>query len=127
LSATRVNATDQTLILDSPPSHSMSTTLYFPTAYQGGASDPETYVNPFALKIEIGKIHFDHADFIPNPGVTDPRDYIGSNFTLRLTSAGKTAYEMTNVWIPQDGHGGTLSVSKDTATGYDYVAYTKVA
>jgi hypothetical protein len=116
---THQNAMGSTLVLDKPPSHELAVPIVFPT----GAPAPNVHdaVYPFDLKIELGKLKFDHADLIPNPPGMHPDE--GDNSTLRLTQAGKTVYQLTNVLVPQDGYGGKLSVGTDSATGYNFVEY----
>jgi hypothetical protein len=67
----------------------------------------------------------DQQGLAPN---TPPEGATASYYTLRLSQAGKAVYDLSNVILPANtvnGLDGTLSVGRDAATGYDYVAYTR--
>ncbi len=110
-----------TLILDKPPAHSMSNPIVLPPPIPPLGAPPIG----FSLRIELGGLHFDHADFIP----TAPGSSTGD---LRLTNHGVTVYDMTHISGRSLGSSssydlarvGTFTIGHDAATGKDYVAYS---
>jgi len=89
-----------TLILDRPEHGQLTNTVSFG---QGGE------------KIELGKLAFDKADFIPAvPGSQSGR--------IQLTEHGRPVYELTSVTFA-NGTTPVLSVGRDQATGYHFVAH----
>jgi hypothetical protein len=77
----------------------------------------------FSLKIELGKLHFDQASFIPSALGSSSGD-------IQLSDKGKIVYNLSNVTMPNPTNlsgvslAGTLSTGYDPTTGYDYVSYS---
>ena len=108
------------LILVRPPKSDLADAIDLPPVYPPvGYNGTET----FSLEIELGKIHFDKASFIPSTSGSSLGD-------IQLSNNGKVVYNLSNVTMPDITNGsgvsltGTLSTGHDSATGYDYVAYS---
>lgn len=109
-------ARNATLILDHPSKGSLDNEFVLPPPPPPLGNSPAAV---FSLKIELGGIAFDHADFIPSaPG--------SSSGDIRLSNHCKTVYDLTDVSAPFFGaaRGGDLSVGTDPTTGYHYVSYS---
>jgi hypothetical protein len=117
------------LILVNPPKGDLPNTIVLPPPIPP-VSFPGTL--SFSLEIELGKLHFDHASFIPTSGTPAIPPAMGASTLedIQLSENGKVVYNLSNVTMPNSTNGsgvplaGTLSTGYDRTTGYDYVAYS---